>query len=168
MLTSEQVQHVLAEIIAGIPKEQRDEVEDLVWELFHFAEDAARGRDEAIAAQRALEELMAQRQQQLSAYKRKIERLEASLEKAKRDTQTMRDKLDEWCQALNREEERAEEVPLEQSGQPRNQNIPRRCSFCQRRHRLEDWCEAKLKVWRETLEWLRRTAKRGAQACSEP
>ena len=109
-MNREQVQNHLAEIIAGIPKEYRGKVEDLTWELFHFAQDAARGRDEAIAANRALEELMGDRQQQLNACKLEIKQLEANLEKSKRETQVMRDKLDEWCQALNRAEEMAESV----------------------------------------------------------
>jgi hypothetical protein len=134
----EQVQSQLAEITADMPKEDRGKVEDLIWELFHFAQDSARGRDESIAANRALEELMGERQQQLTAYKLrleqleislananaeraaqrkqlrddelKIKQLEASLEKAKRDAQAMRDKLDEWVQAFNRAELMAESV----------------------------------------------------------
>jgi septal ring factor EnvC (AmiA/AmiB activator) len=98
--------------------------------LFHFAQDAARGRDEATAANRAFEELMGERQQQLTDYKLRVEQLEislataqaekkgirkqlmdhelkikqleADLEKAKREAQAMRDKLDEWCRPLNR------------------------------------------------------------------
>jgi hypothetical protein len=134
----EQVQNHLAEITTGIPKEHRGEVEGLIWELFHFAEDAARGRDEASAAKRALEELMSDWPQRLTASKRRveefeilpanangertdlqkhvknqelaIEQLKADVEKAKRETQLLRDKLDEWWQAFNRAELMAENV----------------------------------------------------------
>lgn len=137
-MTREQVHKQLAEITAGISKEYRGKVEALIWELFHFAQDAARGRDEAIAANRALEELLGERQQLLAASKLRVEQLEvnlanangarkvmrkrlrdhdlkikqleANLEKAKQDAQTMRDKLDEWVQAFNRAELMAESV----------------------------------------------------------
>jgi septal ring factor EnvC (AmiA/AmiB activator) len=134
----EQVQNRLIEITAGMTKEARGQVEDLTWELFHFAQDAATGRDEATAANRAFEELMGERQQQLTNYKLRVEQLEislanakgerkvlrkqlmdhglkikqleANLEKAKQEAQAMRDKLDEWCRALNRAEAMAESV----------------------------------------------------------
>ncbi len=133
-----QVQNHLAEITPGIAKEYRGKVEGLIWELFHFAQDAAGGRDEAIAANRALEEMMGERQQELTAYKLRLEQmeidlanangetavlrkqlrdhelrikqLEASLEKAKRDAQAMRDKLDEWIKAINWAELMADNV----------------------------------------------------------
>jgi hypothetical protein len=80
----EQVQNHLAEITAGIPKEYRGKAEDLIWALFHFAQDAARGRDETTATNRALDELLGERQQQLTAYQLRVEQLEASLAKANR------------------------------------------------------------------------------------
>ena len=107
-MTRDQVQNQLAEITVGIPNVYRGKVEKLIRELFHFAQDAARGRDEAVAANRALEELMGERQQQVPACKLEIKQLEANLEKAKRETQVMRDKLDEWCQALSRAEKMTE------------------------------------------------------------
>jgi len=104
-MTREQVQNLLAEITAVIPKQYSGKVEGLAWELFHFADDASKSRDEAIAANRALEELMVEKQQQLASYKLKIKQLEANLEKAKNETQIMRNKLDEWCRALDRGKE---------------------------------------------------------------
>jgi septal ring factor EnvC (AmiA/AmiB activator) len=134
----EQVQNHLTEITAGIPKEHRGKVEALAWKLFHFAEDSGRGRDEAVAAYRALEEMMTERQEQITASERKIEQLdsqlvnankereatqkalrdsdlknkqlETDLEKAKREMQIIRDKMDEWWRALNRAELLAENV----------------------------------------------------------
>jgi chromosome segregation ATPase len=131
----EEVQNRLAKITAGMSKEGRGKVEMLAWELFHFAQDSAGGRDETTAAKRALEEQVGDLRQQLTNYKlltealqnvwqkvkkerevmrrqlsdyeQQVKQLEADLDRAKRDKEVMREKLDEWCRALNREEKMA-------------------------------------------------------------
>jgi hypothetical protein len=95
----EQVQNRLVETTAGMPIEDRGKIEKLAWELFHFAQDAAEGRDESTAAKRALEESMGDLRQQLTNYKLQVERLQVeqlekerlavTLEKAKHDREVI-------------------------------------------------------------------------------
>jgi hypothetical protein len=100
--------------------------EDRNRELPQAAPDAAGISDDVVAARKSLDTMLDRLCRQLSDYRllagairdvwqqikeerrrmrQRIQQLEVELEKAKRDNKVMRDKLDGWCRARNREEE---------------------------------------------------------------
>jgi hypothetical protein len=99
--------------------------EDRISEPPQDTPDAGIG-DDVVAARKSLDTVLDRLCRQLSDYrllagairdvwqkikeerrgmKRRIKELERELEKAKRDNEVMRNKLDNWCRALNRQEE---------------------------------------------------------------
>jgi phage shock protein A len=119
-------------ITAGLPEAEHGPIEDRICELLRPARDATGVGDQITAARRAVDELLDQLCQQLTDYRlltealqdvwqevkkeraamrrqladceQKITQLEAELNRAKREREVMRAKLDQWCQALNREQ----------------------------------------------------------------
>jgi chromosome segregation ATPase len=113
----------LDSLITGIIR-----AEDRIRELSQPTPDAAGISDEIAAARQALDGLLDRLCRQLTDYRlltdvmtdvweqvkrerrmmrQRIQELETDLERAKRDKEVMREKLDKWCRALNREEEMA-------------------------------------------------------------